>query len=150
VHVETKAVVNPWQQRAHRERRVVRALRRHKGQHGIGDFVGPMRPAFPGHESRDSLRLEGGLRLIERRPREAEHVGRSRDGLALYVHSAQHFVLHLHEIPGVEEFVGCEQRVAYRVGARMKRALGTQGLRFGIAAGWSWSHSKYNNAAHHA
>lgn len=131
--VEPKVVVNPWQQGANGERRILGALCRHKCQHRIRDFVGAARPAFSGHESRDPLRVEGGLGLIERRPRESERIGRPRDGLAVHVDPAQHFVLHLHEIPWVEEFVGREQWIAYRVGAEMEGPLRVQGLRFGIA-----------------
>jgi len=55
--------------------------------------------------------------------------------LALDVHLAEHFVLHLHEIPRIEKVVGCKQRGLDRLGTRMKRAVGTQSLGFGIAAG---------------
>jgi hypothetical protein len=145
--VEPKVIVNPWQQRADGERRVLRALRRHKRQHGVGDFVGAARSAFPGHQPRDPLLGEGGLRLIERRARDPECVGRPRHRLAVDVHAAEHFVPHLHEIPRVEKLVGREQRIAHGLRARMERARGTQGLRFGIAAGRASHHSQYNYAA---
>jgi hypothetical protein len=105
VHVDTEAIVNPSQQRRHGEGRLLDALRRHKGQDRVGDFVRPVRPAFAGHQTRQPPRLEGGLRLIERGPRDAERVGRARDRLALHLHPPQHFVLHLHEIPRIEEVV---------------------------------------------
>ena len=120
---EPEAIVNPGEQRAHGERRIRRALGRHKFQHGLGDFVGAVRPAFPRHEAGDPLRVKDGLGLIERRPRTAKRLGRPRHGLAVHVHPAQHFVLHLHEVPGIEEFVGREQRIAYVLRAGMQGAL---------------------------
>ena len=79
--------------------------------------------------------LEGGLRLIERRARDPKRVGRARHRGALDVHLAEHFVLHLHEIPRIEKVVRGEQRGLDGLGTRMQRAVGAQGVGFGIASG---------------
>ena len=97
--------------------------------------MGAVRPAFPRHEAGDPPLLEGDLRLIERRARDPKRVGRSRHGFALDVHLAEHFVLHLHEIPPIEKVVRRKQRILDGLGTRMKRAVGAQGVRFRIAAG---------------
>jgi hypothetical protein len=148
MHVEPEPIVNPRQQRPHAERRVLRAQCRHKGHHRVVEFVGAAWPAFPRHQADDPPLLEGGLRLIERRARDRKRVGRARHGFALDVHLTEHFVLHLHEIPPIEKVVRGKQWILDGLRTRMERAVGTQGVGFGMPAGWSWRHSKYNYAAH--
>jgi hypothetical protein len=135
VDVEPKASVNPGQQRPDAERRVLRALRHHKGHHGVVEFVGAVWPAFSRHQTGDSPLLEGGLGLIERRARDPKRVGGARHGRPLDVHLAEHFVLHLHEIPRIEKVVRGKQRGLDGLGPRMERAVAAQGVGFGIASG---------------
>jgi hypothetical protein len=123
VHVQTKPIVNPRQQRPYAERRVLRPQRHHKGHHRIVEFVGAVWPAFPRCQAGDPALLEGGLRLIERRARAPKHVGRSRHGLALDVDLAEHFVLHLHKIPRIDKVVRRKQRILDDLGAKMERAV---------------------------
>jgi hypothetical protein len=75
VHVEPESGVNPGQQRPGTERRILRAQRRHKGQHRVVEFVGAVRPAFPWHQPRDPPSLAGGLRLMERQARDPKRIG---------------------------------------------------------------------------
>src|SRR5579864_336690 len=143
MHVDAKAIVNPLAQGARRELRILGAKGGHKRHHRVVELVRAVGPAFSGDQPRNASRLERRLRLIERRARKPKRLGRPRDGRALDVHPAKHFVFHLQEIAAVEEVVRAKQRILHDLRTRMEGAVGPQGVDFGIAA-WRTRHRKYN------
>ena len=84
-------------------------------------------------QARNPLRLERGLRLIERGPGTAEHVCRLRDRVAVDLDATDHFVFHLDEVARIEKFVRSKQGVADVLRVGMQRAMGAERIRFGIA-----------------
>jgi len=70
-----------------------------------------------GQESGQAALLEGELRLIKRRPREAELAGRLRNALALDTDLSQHLVFHLHQVVGIEKLAVLEERMGHILGA---------------------------------
>src|SRR6266851_2529947 len=80
----------------------------------------PRGPRLRGTKPGRALGFEGGLRLIKRRPRTAERVGRLGDRLVVDVDPPEHFVFHLHEIARIEKLVRPKQRVADLGGAGMQ------------------------------
>src|SRR5262249_3063166 len=73
-------------------------------------------------------RLIRGFGFIERRSRESEGGGRVTHSRAVVSGLAQHLVLHLHQIPGVEELRGGELRGPHRFGLGVQRPGGPQRL----------------------
>jgi hypothetical protein len=81
------------------------------------------------HERRQPALIERRLRGIERLAREAERISRARDLLTLQTHAADHLVLDLHHVAGVEELAGQERRIAYLLRMRVQAArLGQRGF----------------------
>jgi len=73
----------------------------------VHDFVGQLVSLFGAPLVRDQsgqpTLFEGGQSLIERRPRKAESRRGAGNRMAFALHAAQHLVLDLDEIPGIEE-----------------------------------------------
>ncbi|OGA47547.1 MAG: hypothetical protein A3G25_17190 [Betaproteobacteria bacterium RIFCSPLOWO2_12_FULL_63_13] len=61
--------------------------------------------------------------LVERRPGEAKYLGRFAHRPLLDADHAQHFVLHLKQVVGIEELAAPKQRVGDRLGARIEGCL---------------------------
>src|SRR5450759_2977900 len=93
----------------------------------LGELVRPLWPRSLRDQARQPLRLEDGLGLIKRRPREAEVGGCLSDRLAILVDPSQHLVLDLDQVTGVEEVIaGGEGRVAYRPRSRIESVMAAQ------------------------
>ena len=89
----------------------------------------PPRASFLGNQPQQAALLEGRLRLIKRRPGQAE-LGRGFGHAAtLHKHLAQHLVFHLHKVGRVEELTGPEQLMANRLRVRIQAAMLTQRFR---------------------
>lgn len=79
-------------------------------------------------EPRDPRLLEVRLCLVECRPREAELRNGLRHCDVVHPHAAKHLVLHLNEIPGIEELPLVEAGRDDSLGAGVQRALVAKGL----------------------
>ena len=110
-------------------------LRVDKCHHLGGELVGALRAALLGQQPGQSLLCERGFGLIEGGAREAEHGGGLGLACALDSYLAQHLVLHLHEIAGIEETMTLEQRSVNAFGMTVQGALPFEPLGFGIALG---------------
>ena len=69
------------------------------------------RPSFLRHQSRQSSLLERSLCLVKGGTGEPEAGSRSAYRLTIVLHPAQHFVLDLDKVAGIEKIVGPEQLV---------------------------------------
>ena len=74
-----------------------------EGQDLVGQFVRLRRAPFVGHQAGDPMFLEGFQRLIEGGPGETESRRGASYRMALALHAAQHLVLDLDQISGIEE-----------------------------------------------
>ncbi len=74
-----------------------------KREHLCVELVTPTRPPLLRHQSRNAGLVEARPSLIVSRPREAVLFGDVRHRRTLYPNAAQHLVLDLDEIAGVEE-----------------------------------------------
>jgi hypothetical protein len=89
-------------------------------------LVCPSGTSFLRQQPHKTVLLKRALRFIKRRPGETELGGSLGNAPSLYRHLAQHLVLHLHQIVGVEEIVCAEQIVADAPRARIEAAMLTQ------------------------
>src|SRR6266571_4334431 len=94
----------------------------------LGELVRTLRSWTLRDQTRQPLRLEDRLGLIKGRSREAEIGGCLADRLAILPHPAQHLVLDLDQVAGVEEVIaGSEGGVANRLRSRIQSMLAAQG-----------------------
>lgn len=103
-----------------------------------GQLVAALRTAFERNQAEESFLLKGCLRLIKRRARKSEGVGGLADGSFVDVNLAQHLVLDLHEIVGIEEVAVLEQRIGDSFWMRVESAVTAERLVFGLGVGWRW------------
>ncbi len=68
-----------------------------------GQLVAALRATLVRNQAEQTVLLKGCLRLIERRARKPESVGGLADGAFVDVNLAQHLVLDLHPVGGIEE-----------------------------------------------
>ena len=107
-----------------------------------GQIVGPPRCSFPRGQAGQAPSLEGGLGLIEGRAGETEGGRCLTHRLVFDPRLAQHLVLHLQQVPRVEEIAVLEQGVGDALGPGIQRALLVQGLP--LASGlWRVGHPKH-------
>jgi hypothetical protein len=92
-------------------RRIFLACLDDEGQDLVGQLMRLRGAALVGNEAGEPALLESGLRLIERGPGEAESRRGASHRMALALHAAQHLVLDLDEISGIEKAVLGKQRV---------------------------------------
>ena len=85
-------------------------------------------------QARQALASKHGLSDVEDRSREAERSGRFDDRACCDLHAAQHLVLDLEQVVGIEEGVAAEQRIDDRIWMRMDCARHSQGLKALCAA----------------
>src|SRR5436305_1116176 len=79
----------------------------------VGQLVSLFGAAFVRNQCSKPALFERRQSLIERRSRKAESHGGTGYRLALALHSAQHLVLDLDKIPGIEKAVVGKQRVGH-------------------------------------
>lgn len=103
-----------------------------------GQLVAALRAAFERNQAEESFLLKGRLRLIKRWARKSEGIRGLADGSFVEVNLAQHLVLDLHEIFGIEEVAVLEQRTGDRFWMRVESAVTAERLAFGPGIGWRW------------
>jgi hypothetical protein len=106
----------------------------------LGAFVIAPRPSGTWQQSRNPCLLEGLIGDIEGLSTDTESLGHIGDRPPLDPMAPQHFVLDLHAVAGVEEFVfACEGFVAHTLWTGMKSTGGPQSRRLWIV----WSSSRH-------
>src|ERR1035441_5439296 len=115
-----EAFLNPFGQCRPTERWFCRPLLVDKVQYFQGELVRPTGPPLLWNQTCQTTLLEVHLRLIKRRPGHAKGRGRAAHGVLVDFDSAQHLVLDLDEILGIEEVAVLEQGVGYLF--RMRRS----------------------------
>ena len=98
----------------------------HEGDHLVGELVCTTRPGAGGNEPGQPAGIERSGRLVERGAGQAEGGGSATHGVALDSDPANHLVLDLDQIPGVEEVRGREAVVGDRFRVGVQASLGTQ------------------------
>src|SRR5450755_4570920 len=96
--------------------------------HLVGQLVRPPRPGPGRHQTRQPGRVHRGRGLIERRPGEPERGRRAAHRLPVHPDLAHHLVLHLHQVPRVEELRRGERGVPDLVRSRVQTPLRPQRL----------------------
>lgn len=100
-----------------------------------GELVRPLGPAWFGQQARYTVAHERRFGLVERRARHPEERGRLGFGGAIDTEVAQHFVLALDQVAGVEEIARLEQRRAYALGVAIENALTVEPFALGVGFG---------------
>ncbi len=101
---------------------------------GFRELVGTPRARPSGDQPRQPLIFEGRLSLVESGPREAEGRSRLRDRLSVDPHSAEHLVLDLDQVAGIEELAGLKPFVGDGLGTGIEHSVLGQCLAFGVHA----------------
>lgn len=101
--------------------------------HYLGSqFVAALRAAFVRKQAEESVLLKGCLRLIERWTGKPEGVRGLADGVFVDMNLAQHLVLDLHQVVGIEEVAVLEQRISDSLRMRVESAMAAKRLAFGF------------------
>ena len=77
-------------------------------------------PAFLRDQPRQTALLKRRLRLIKRWPGNAKDGSRFGDRVTVFLHPAEHFVLHLQQIARIEKVIDQKQTVANLLGMRIE------------------------------
>ena len=104
-----------------------------KIHHFAGQLVSSLRTTLVRKQAEDSVLLEGRLRLVEGGAREPEGACRFADGVAVHVNLAQHLVLDLQQVVGIEEIAVLKQGVTDRLGLWIERTVAAKGLALQLA-----------------
>jgi len=94
----------------------------------VREFVGSLRPWLVRDKAGEAAAGESLLSLVESGAGEAELGGALANRGPLPAHPAQHLVLDLDEISGIEEVTGAKQRVFDPLGVPVQAAALVQGL----------------------
>jgi len=95
-----------------------------------------LRAALVREQAEHTVLLKCRLRLVEGGARESESVRSFADGLLIHVNLAEHLVLDLQQVVGIEEIAVLKQRVSNRFGLRIERAMPAEGLALLLTVGW--------------
>ena len=99
--------------------------------HDLGSqLVRPAWPSFLRDQAGEASLLEGRLCLVKRRAGETERGGGLAHRILFHFDAAQHLVLDLEQVPGIEEFVVLEQPGRDRLGMGVEGSLLSQGVGF--------------------
>jgi hypothetical protein len=111
VHLNPEPLVDGLGRLLGGERGIDGSLLGDKLHHLGGEFVPTSWAAFVQKQAEYAVPLKRGPSLIERRAEEAEGVGGLADRTLVDVNLAQHLVLDLHQVVGVEEAAVVKQRM---------------------------------------
>src|SRR5262249_31138900 len=104
-------LLKPWGKVARTPESAFRPWRSHKGEHFGRELVSLLGPSFVRDQRRQASLLESRLRLVKGGPREPEGGSRAAYWLPIALDAAQHLVLDLNQVAGIEKLVGQEQFV---------------------------------------
>ena len=104
--------------------------------HHLGSqFVAALRAALVRKQAEESVLLKRCLRLIERRTGKSAGVRRLADRALVDVNLAQHLVLDLHQVVGIEEAAVLEQGIGDGFRMRVESAVTPKRLAFALGMG---------------
>jgi len=135
MNLGAEAFLDPFHQVRQSNGRFLLAHLANKCEDLLGELVRLLGTALVWHQASETVLLEGGLCLIERRPRKAEVRGRIRHGGAFGAHPPQHFVFDLDQVARIEEIVLEKQFVAYGFRTWVERALLLESPGLGVLIG---------------
>ena len=116
-----------------------RGIVRQPGVDRLEDFVGELVPsvraALPGQKTGQPLAPEGGLGLVEGGSGDPKSGTCAGHRMPVHVDAADHLVLHLGEIAGIEERIGLKGRVCDLLGVGVQGSVFAQGLDLLVVGG---------------
>jgi len=104
----------------------------HELHHLGGQLVAALRAALVRKQAEESVLLKGCLRLIKRWTGKPEGIRGLADGVFVEMNLAQHFVLYLHQVVGIEEVAAVEQGKGDSLRMRVESAMAAKRLAFGV------------------
>ena len=107
-------------------------LLRNEPHHFGSQFVAALRAALVRKQAEESVLLKGCLRLIERGARKPAGVCGLADRALVDVNLAQHLVLDLDQVVGIEEAAVLKQRIGNGFRMRVESAMTPQRLAFAV------------------
>ena len=116
MNLNAKPLLNGLSQLFGSKGRILGSLLHHKIHYFAGQLVPSLRTAFVRQQAEHTVLLKCRLRLVEGGARESESVRGFADGLLIYVNLAEHLVLDLQQVVGIEEIAvsGCGLSVPCR------------------------------------
>src|SRR6516225_6985640 len=135
MHLNPEPFLNRLGQLLWSQCRIFGSLLEDKLHHLAGQLVPSLRPPLVGKQAEDSVLLERRLRLVERWARESERARRFADGFSIHVNLAQHLVLDLQQVVGIEEIAVLEQGMTDGLGLWVESAVPAEGLTLLLAVG---------------
>ena len=127
MNLNAKPFLNGLGQLFGSKRRILGSLVENKIHYFAGQLVPSLRAAFVREQAKHPVLLKCRLRLVEGGAGESESVRGFADGLLIHVNLAEHLVLDLQKVVGVEEIAVLKQRVSDRFGLRIERAMSAEG-----------------------
>ena len=116
--------------------RICGSLLRNELHHLGSQLVAALRAALVRKQAEESVLLKGCLRLIERWTGKPEGACGLADGVFVDLNLAQHLVLDLQQVFGIEEVAVLEQRISDGFRMRVESAVTAKRLAFGFGIGW--------------
>ena len=99
------------------------------------ELVRPLGPAWFGQQAGYALARERRFGLVERRARHPEQSGRLGLGGSIDTEVAQHLVLALNQIAGIEKIARLEQRRTHALGMAIENPLAVEPFALGVGFG---------------
>lgn len=128
MHIEIECLLKQLRQLARSDWFAWRKLSLEESQHLALEFVRPPRSSLPGNQPGNARFLEMCLGLVEGWPREAVFAGGGRHRCVLDGDTAQHLVLDLYRIAGIEEVALVKLGIVDLVWRRVQRAFLEEGI----------------------
>jgi|SRR5947209_7450247 len=139
MHLHREALLNGLGQLFGSERGIFGALLEDKNHHFAGQLVPALRTPFVRKQAEYSVLLKRRLRLVERGAREAEDQRGFADGVLVDVNLAQHLVLDLQQVVGIEEVAVLKEGMSDRLGLRVERTVPAESLALLLVVA-RWAH----------
>lgn len=143
MHLQTESLLDRIGQLLNGERSIRRSLLGDELHDLGGQLVATLWPALVRKQTGKSVLAKSCLRLVEGWPGQSEGFGGLADGVLVDVNLAQHLVLDLGEIVGIEEVGGLKQRMGdgFRMG--VEGAVAAKRLALGLRVWrWRWRHER--------
>src|SRR5215472_7420608 len=128
MHLQRELLFHQLGQLRETQARLRCALLGHELENRGGKLVSAPGTPLVGQQSGQAALRETHLRLVKRRPGEAKLARGLRNRPLLHADLAQHLVLDLQQIVGIEEVAGLEERVSYILRTRIESSLLAKGL----------------------
>lgn len=135
VHLDLESFPDGLGQLRRRQGGVCGSLPGNEHHYFGSQFVAALRAALVRKQAEKSVLVKRCLRLVERRTGKSAGVRRLADRVLVDVNLAQHLVLDLHQVVGIEETAVVEQGIDDGFRMRVERAVTPKRLAFALGIG---------------